>query len=108
MISYPWPGNIRELRNSVERAVLLSEDNTLRLKLFSNLSQNVDALKQDNKTGISAHPHFIKMEVNYTKTQLKEIEKLYINSVLEKNGGNKSKAAEFLGISRPRLDRILK
>lgn len=108
LMNYPWPGNIRELRNSVERAVLLSDENTLRLKLFSNLTQNMDALAQEGKLDVNTHPHYINMEVNYTKTRLDEIEKLYISSVLEKNGGNKSKAAEYLGISRPRLDRILK
>lgn len=108
LMNYPWPGNIRELRNSVERAVLLSDESTLRLKLFSNLTQNMDSLAQEGKLDVHSHPHYINMEVNYTKTRLEEIEKLYINSVLEKNGGNKSKAAEYLGISRPRLDRILK
>jgi transcriptional regulator with PAS, ATPase and Fis domain len=108
MYSYPWPGNIRELRNAVERAVLLSEDTTLRLKHFANLFGNIDTLAQEGKVEVKNLPHYVGLEVNYTKTKLRELEKLYANSVFEKTNNNKSRTAELLGISRPKLDQLLK
>ncbi len=108
MKKYPWPGNIRELRNSVERAVLLSEDSTLRLKHFSNLSQNVDALARRKKLDASQLPQYVNFEVNYTKTKIKELERLYAQYVFEKTEENKQKTAGILGVSRPKLDSLLK
>ena len=108
MYNYPWPGNIRELRNAVERAVLLSEDTTLRLKHFVNLFGNIDSLAQEGKVEIKNLPHYVGLEVNYTKTNLRKLEKLYANSVFEKTNNNKSRTAELLGISRPKLDQLLR
>ncbi|HKI77370.1 MAG TPA: sigma-54 dependent transcriptional regulator [Ignavibacteriaceae bacterium] len=108
MMHYPWPGNIRELRNSVERAVLLSEDTTLRMKYFSNLTQNVKALAKENMVDLSRLPQFVKFELDYTKVDLKNLEILYAQNVFKKLNGNKSQTAECLGISRPKLDLLLK
>ncbi len=108
MYSYPWPGNIRELRNAVERAVLLSEDTTLRLKHFANLFGNIEALALESNVEVKNLPNYVGLEVNYTKTKLKELEKLYAHSVFEKTNNNKLRTAELLGISRPKLDKLLK
>lgn len=109
LISYHWPGNIRELRNSIERAVILSEESTLRLVQFSNLTKNIDALVEEGGIGVSnKFPQFINFDINYTTTKMKELERLYAQNVLEKTNGNKSKAADILGISRPKLDSLLK
>jgi len=84
---YNCPGNIRELRNVVERAIILSEDGILNEKLlpqeflFENRTKTSDSLK------------------------LEDIEKQHIISVLEKTNGNKTKAAEILGIGLTTLYR---
>ena len=108
MYSYPWPGNIRELRNAVERAVLLSEDTTLRLKHFANLFSNIEAIAQKAKIDVKNLPNYLGLEVNYTKIKLRDLERMYAKNVFAKTKGNKSRTADLLGISRPKLDSLLK
>ncbi len=83
--SYDWPGNIRELRNTVERAVILSREDTIRL---NHLPQNISGVSRENlfldiQSGIS----------------LKDMEATLINSTLKEVDGHRKKAAEILGIS---------
>ena len=107
MLEYPWPGNIRELRNAIERAVLLSDEKKLRLTDFSNLLKSLP-LNVIEKSSDVTHPHLINLNLNYEMTSLKKLTKIYAKEVLKKNYGNKSKSAKFLGISRPKLDSLIK
>lgn len=100
---YNWPGNIRELRNFVERNVLLSDENILYLKQVSHSSMPV---KEENFIR-SNDPSVIHMNLNYEHTDLKMIEKLYAKEILNKFRGNKTRTAKSLGISRPKLDDLL-
>ena len=89
---YRWPGNVRELENVIERAATLSNTNLiipadLPRRLQVELSQNA----------ISSLP---------SSLPLSELEKLYIQKVLEETGGNKKKAADILGIDRRTLYRM--
>ncbi len=102
---YSWPGNVRELRNAVERAVLLNDDFVLKLKHFSSVLNNIPAKQPISD---SDKPSFIKMELNFTTTDLQTLDKLYASEVLRKLNGNKSQTSKFLNISRPKLDTLLK
>ncbi|MBN2174383.1 MAG: sigma-54-dependent Fis family transcriptional regulator [Bacteroidales bacterium] len=84
-----WPGNIRELQHSVERAVIMSESNVLEPNDFF-LSQ-LDENKSD--------------EITTTNLNLEETEKILIRKVIDKHGGNISKAAKELGLTRASLYR---
>jgi DNA-binding NtrC family response regulator len=87
--SYSWPGNIRELRNTVERAMILCEGELIDLgDLPPELS---------GETG--EWPSF-KVALGQP---LREVEKEYILASLRKNGGNKARTAEILGISEKTL-----
>ena len=90
--SYHWPGNIRELQNIIERAVLLTEDETIYPK----------------DIGITEPIKGVESEIALTESMsLKEAsslgkkiaEKKLISSVLLKTDGNKSKASKMLGVS---------
>lgn len=92
MLSYEWPGNIRELRNSVESAVVLSRSSVIEV---DDLPPSVRIA--DSSTQLS-------LEVGIT---LAEAEKQLILSTLVMCGENKTKAAEVLGIGRKTLHRKL-
>ena len=87
--SYKWPGNIRELLHSLERAVILSEGNILAPDDF--------LLNLNSALSIDSGPD-----------TLEEMEQLMIANALDKNNGNYSAAAEQLGISRQTLYNKLK
>jgi transcriptional regulator with PAS, ATPase and Fis domain len=105
---YPWPGNVRELKNAFERAVLLSENDKLELGDFSNLIKNVPVEFKHNLLNSDSDQHLIRMDINYGATDLKKLERHYAREVLFKLGGNKTQTAKLLGVSRPKLDALLK
>ena len=92
--NYPWPGNVRELENILQRAITLSRHEVISPEdLPASIIQ-----KADEKLFEKA------MEEKFTLDQL---EKEYIRRVLIETGGNKSKAAERLGLDRKTLYRKL-
>jgi DNA-binding NtrC family response regulator len=84
-----WPGNIRELQHAVERAVIMSESNILQPSDFF-LSP-----VEDSATDV----------ISTTNMNLEETEKMLIRKVIDKHGGNISKAAKELGLTRASLYR---
>jgi transcriptional regulator with GAF, ATPase, and Fis domain len=89
LMEYDWPGNIRELMNAVERAAIIAETtiDTEHLPTFLMQEGNQSGLVEISENGIS----------------LDDLEKDLILSALEKSEGNKTKAANLLGITRRRL-----
>ena len=92
--AHEWPGNVRELENALERAVILSPDDVISL----------DALPE-RITARRAEP--LVSERSPTTPTLEAIERAYIEWVLQNEGGNKSRAADMLGIDPSTLYRKL-
>ncbi|MCA9131954.1 MAG: sigma 54-interacting transcriptional regulator [Planctomycetales bacterium] len=94
---HTWPGNVRELRNVIERAIVLGSGETLGVDDFrlSSLGQ------QPGDTAFAA-------EQPFQPLSLAELEKAHILAMLEHTQGNKTQAAQLLGIERSTLDRKLK
>jgi len=91
LMSYRYPGNVRELQYAMERAVIMADADLLDAKdiLFSPIES------------LPAEKELVK------ETNLEELEKTTIFHVLEKHGGNLTKAAKELGITRTALYRRL-
>jgi two-component system response regulator HydG len=87
---YAWPGNVRELRNALERALVLSPHGTLRTE---ELGMRLSITRSE---GTLAFP-----------VTLAALTRAAAQAMLGLTQGNKSEAARRLGISRPRLQRLL-
>ena len=87
-----WPGNVRELRNAVERALVLSPPGTL----------DFGDLAADSIAGAGSAEGPLPLFA-----PLAQVIRTAVDAMLAETGGNKSEAARRLGISRPRLQRIL-
>ncbi|MEJ5262772.1 MAG: sigma-54 dependent transcriptional regulator [Ignavibacterium sp.] len=107
LLGYTWPGNVRELRNAIQRAVLLTDSDELKLNDFSNIIKSAPIESDISKSSEEIPPQVIRLDLNYATTDLKRLSKFYAAKVLEKLNGNKSQAARFLGVSRPKLDALL-
>jgi transcriptional regulator with PAS, ATPase and Fis domain len=108
ILNYSWPGNVRELKNSVERAVLLSDGKSLKLKNFSSIINFNPEAEKEPANAPTLHPHIIQLQLNYVSTDLEVLNQMYAEEVLKKFKGNKSRTSQQLGISRPKLDKLLK
>jgi len=92
LMRYSFPGNVRELENIIERAIILENSSTITPE---SLPEGIRILNIE-----TFEPGRIK--------SIDELTKEYAEKVLKMLGGNKSKTAELLGISRTSLWKILK
>ena len=96
LLAYSWPGNVRELRNCIERAVTLTQHEEITV---DDLPERIRQYRSSHVILDSNDPaEFITMA---------ELERRYINRVMEAVGGNKSIAARTLGFDRTTLYRKL-
>jgi transcriptional regulator with PAS, ATPase and Fis domain len=94
LLSYEWPGNVRELANIIERAVALTDHDTILLEDL--LLTSAPLGKEDLLSTALSH-------AAARKLPLAEVERAYIRQVLEAAQGNKAYAARILGIDRKTL-----
>jgi DNA-binding NtrC family response regulator len=85
---YQWPGNIRELRNAIERAMLLMDREWLAPEDFSGLTRSVVSTQ---------------FKLPAEGLNLEEVERQLLVQALERAGGNQTRAAELLGINRDQV-----
>lgn len=102
LMSYSWPGNIRELANVVERAQILAENNVITVDDFPDTlrtATSVPAFSQPQSSSADA--------ANIDPFNLRAMERRTVHAALQKVRGNKVHAAKALGISRRALYRMI-
>jgi two-component system response regulator HydG len=96
LLAYAWPGNVRELENCIERAIALAQHDKI---LPDDLPEKIRDYRRSHVLVASDDPAEL--------VPLEEVERRYILRVLEAVGGNKSQAAQVLGLGRKTLYRKL-
>ena len=98
LLAYDWPGNVRELRNVVERALILSRHDQL----------TVEDLPEEVRHPEPTAPLPASLDNAGQILPLEEMERRYIQQVLDRLDGNRTLAARLLGVDRKTLYRKLK
>jgi two-component system response regulator HydG len=94
LMVYDWPGNVRELENTIEHALVLTKGDVIDV---AALPERITRRRRETLLNERAHPN----------PALEVIERAYITWVLQSEGGNKTRAAEVLGIDPSTLYRKL-
>lgn len=90
---YDWPGNVRQLRNALERAKILADDNLIEWRNFP--AEIIESSQSPQKV------------VSVDTLQLSQMTRSHLSEAMQRAGNNKTKAAEFLGVTRRSLYRLL-
>jgi DNA-binding NtrC family response regulator len=90
LVEHAWPGNVRELRNVIERAVILCENGVL----------TAMQLPPEISRAVLPAPTFAVSAASLPPATLAAVEVAHIRHVLAQCAGNKTRAAEILGITR--------
>jgi len=94
LVKNKWPGNVRELENAIERAVILTESDTI---------QPADLLQYDYRTAMRSEQEGAGSDADDGDLTLAEVEKRHVEHILRRTGGNRGLAARRLGIDRKTL-----
>ena len=87
LMTYPWPGNVRQLKNWIEQALVLADGDRIDLEHFPSLTRE---LSETPGASVPLAPLGL---------QLEELERWYVLETLKRADGNRTKAARQLGIS---------
>ena len=91
LMDYPWHGNVRELENVIERSMILND---------SEIIEDIDLPDFDNRKSLALDSWIDEIPLDEAKDR---VEKAYIDKALAQTNGNRTRAAELLGISRRNL-----
>ena len=102
LLNYPWPGNVRELRTAIEHGVVMSNDSVIEARHLPQFLHSQDVALPDS-------PAAVKMALDApAEFNLHALETKTIRAALSLAGGNRTHAADLLGVSRRTLQRKLK
>ncbi len=94
LLNHRWPGNVRELRNTIERIMIMEDDVEIRARHLAFLNDSGITTSPSDTPDIVIPPSGLNLE---------ELNRRLIIKALKQAGGNKTKAARLLGMSRPTM-----
>ncbi len=107
LTEYDWPGNVRQLRNAVERAVILCEKDTITLKELPVLGDRGDVEQLiDHVPSTNAELKKIKAEIR--QKAVYKVEKNFVLNALMKNSWNVTRAAQNTGLQRTNFQALMR
>ncbi|MBE0583656.1 MAG: sigma-54-dependent Fis family transcriptional regulator, partial [Desulfofustis sp.] len=105
MINHPWPGNIRQLKNTVERLVILADQDYL-------VKENLSDLQRISPSETIAVPETLdqlkSIKTDFLENRFAAIEKSFLLQALAKSGGSITRAAERVGMQRSNFSALMK
>jgi DNA-binding NtrC family response regulator len=101
---YHWPGNVRELRNVIERALILEDEDQITTEYLPGGLLGPARLDQTSLGSVDQSQFVLPSE----GISLEEAELSFVRQAIQRSGGNQTRAAELLGISRDQLRYRLK
>lgn len=100
---YDWPGNVRELENILIKSVAMSPRDIITADLLpEKITRQVAVFIPDEEIEIETNTEYL------NRLSIQDIEKIHIQRILDSTNGHKGKACDILGISRPKLRRLIK
>ena len=107
LTDFNWPGNVRQLRNSIERAVILCETDKISLKDLPLLGDSREIEKlMENIPSTNAELKRVKKEIR--QKSVRKVEKNFILNALEKSQWNVTQAADSVGLQRSNFHNLMK
>jgi transcriptional regulator with PAS, ATPase and Fis domain len=114
MLNYPWPGNVRQLKNAIERAVLIESEEWIdaedlpinserERKRIAQIQQTPSDAKPDKPVKVLNNNGFTEFDIPDEGIALEKVERDLILSAIKKANGNMSHAARLLKINRGKL-----
>ena len=105
LMRHDWPGNVRELENCLTRAVLMATSDVIRPE---HVEPGISGAATDRRSADQSRVDTNTAADNNSLPTLEALERAHVERVLATTQGHKARAAAILGISRPRLDRLLR
>ncbi|MFP3979984.1 MAG: sigma-54-dependent transcriptional regulator [Desulfobacterales bacterium] len=107
LLNYSWPGNIRQLRNVIDRAVILCENEQITIQDLPHLSELGD-IERLMEYVPETNTELVKVKKEIRQKAVAKVEKNFLLNALEKNDWNITRAARQTGLQRPNFQNMMK
>lgn len=105
LVNYDWPGNVRELENTMQRAVILATDHIIRQ---ADLTHIIEALPRPDFDVPRTSDDLKRVKKIAREKSVEDIEKMFIQETLRRNGSNVTRSAEETGMQRANFQALMK
>jgi DNA-binding NtrC family response regulator len=105
LVNHNWPGNVRELENAIQRAVILSSDHVIRQ---AHLAAIIEGAPRHDMDVPRTSEDLKRIKKLAREKSVEEVEKLFVQETLRRNGSNVTRSAEETGMQRTNFQALMK